>query len=121
MNEQNGEAVIILCKCGRYHKAYGIRTENIGNNWICTWAFPIKEGSAKREGYDKTSIKGSITFANEYPGCPYCGGNNLTVCSCGHLNCTMLKDGRFTCEWCGAQGEISDYTGEETIAAGSDV
>ena len=114
------EAVIVLCKCGEHHKTYGIRAEKRGqNSWACTWAFPIKEAAAKREGYDKSSVKGNITFEDEFPGCPYCGGHNWTVCSCGHLSCTIIRDGIFTCEWCGAQGEIDDYTGE-AITAGMD-
>lgn len=76
-----------------------------------TWAFPIKESSAKHEGYDPSSVSGNIIFADEYPGCPYCGGRNMTVCSCGHLNCTIVTNGVFTCEWCGTQGTNGDYTG----------
>lgn len=88
------EAVIVLCKCGKHHRTYGIRTEKRGiDKWAYTWAFPIKENVAKREGYDKTSIKGDVIFTDEFPGCPYCGGYKLTVCSCGHLNCTVLKKG----------------------------
>ena len=120
MNEIN-DAVVVLCKCGKHHKTYGIRAEKReSDSWACTWAFPIKESSAKREGYDKSSIKGNIVFTEEFPGCPYCGGRNWTVCSCGHLNCTLVTNGIFTCEWCGAQGTISDYTGE-AISAGMDL
>ena len=120
MREAN-EAVIVLCKCGERHKTYGIRAEKRGrDNWAFTWAFPIKEDSANREGYDKSSVKGNISFDGEYPGCPYCGGYSWTVCSCGHLSCTVVKNGVFTCEWCGAQGTIGDYTGE-AITAGMDL
>lgn len=115
------EALVVLCKCGETHKSYGIRTEKKDKKrWELTWAFPIKESAAKREGYDRTSIGGEISYASEYPGCPYCGRRELTVCSCGHLNCTVLKNGVFTCEWCGAQGTIGDYTGE-AITAGMDL
>lgn len=114
------EAVIVLCKCGEAHKSYGIRAEKITpRHWEFTWAFPIKDASAKREGYDKTEIGGEIDFSTEYPGCPYCGKRGFTLCSCGHLNCTILKDGLFTCEWCGTQGTIGDYTGG-AISAGTD-
>ena len=119
MNEQN-EAVIVLCKCAEVHKTYGIRTERqSGDRWSFTWAFPIKEDSARREGYDKSFVKGVITYEENYPGCPYCGGRKWVVCSCGHLNCSVMKNGIFTCEWCGAQGMIGLYTGE-AIAAGMD-
>ena len=118
--EHGKEAVVVLCKCGEVHKTYGIRAEKNGqNNWTFTWAFPIKELTSKREGYDQASVKGSISFADDYPGCPYCGGKNCTVCSCGHLSCTILKNKAFTCEWCGVQGTVEAYTGE-AISAGSD-
>lgn len=120
MNETK-EALILLAKCAEQHKTYGIRSEKVSSNhWRNTWAFPIKESSAKREGYDKTSISGIIEFAEDYPGCPYCGGKELILCSCGHLNCTITKNGLFTCEWCGAQGTVGTYNGE-TINASMDL
>ena len=119
MNEIN-EAVVVLCKCGKAHKTYGIRAEKAGlNHWRFTWAFPIKESSAKHEDYDKTSISGNIEWTEEYPGCPYCEKTDFTVCGCGHLCCTILKDGLFTCEWCGSTGKIGIYTGQ-SISAGAD-
>lgn len=119
--ERSKEAVIVLCRCGEVHKPYGIRAEkNSIDNWTFTWAFPMKEDSAKREGYDHASISGRIIFNDEYPGCPYCGGRRITVCSCGHLSCTIVKTGLFTCEWCGLKGPVGDYTGER-ISAGTDI
>ena len=114
------EAVVRIAKCGERHKTYGMRLEKTGyDRWLTTWAFPIKESSAKREGYDKVQVKGDISFADDYPGCPYCGDHGLTLCSCGHLSCTILRNNIFTCEWCGTQGRIGDYSGE-TITAGTD-
>lgn len=114
------EAVVLLAKCGESHKAYGIRAESsMANHWRLTWAFPVKESSAKREGYDKTSISGNIDFTNEYPGCPHCGGHQLTVCSCGHIGCTIVRRGKYTCEWCGSEGELGGYNGA-AIKAGLD-
>lgn len=115
------EAVIVLAKCAHSHKTYGMRVEKNGkDNWNVTWAFPIKENSAKREGYDKTTVKGNIRFSDEYPGCPYCGGTQLTICSCGHLGCTVVNNGIYTCEWCGSRGEWGGYGGE-AITAGMDL
>ena len=111
------EAVIVLAKCGHSHKTYGMRAEKVGiNHWRINWAFPIKEASAKREGYDKTTVKGQIKFTDEYPGCPYCGGHQLTVCSCGHIGCTRTNEGVYRCEWCGTTGQIDSYSGEAIIA-----
>lgn len=115
------EAVVVLCKCGKVHKTYGIRTERLsGKRWNMTWAFPIKESAGKREGYDKVSVSGDIMMTNDYPGCPYCGLKNITVCQCGHISCTITRGNIFTCEWCGEQGQISEYMGEK-ISAGMDI
>ncbi len=120
MND-NKEAVIVLCKCGEVHKTFGIRAEKIqSNHWMFTWAFPIRDDSAKREGYDKSTVIGLIESTENYPGCPYCNQINFTVCNCGHISCTILRNGVFTCEWCGAQGTIGEYGGE-TIKAGNDL
>lgn len=114
------EAAVILAKCPKHHRTYGIRTEMLTRNrWQLTWAFPVKEASAKREGYDQTTISGSLEFSPEYPGCPYCGSCQLTVCSCGHISCTVKEGGQSACVWCGRRGELGEYTGG-TIAANGD-
>ena len=72
MSETN-EALILLAKCAEQHRIYGISLEKVSNDhWRNIWTFPINETSAKREGYDKTSISGIIEFAEDFPGCPYC-------------------------------------------------
>lgn len=116
------EAVVLIVKCSECHKAYGIRMEKSGCDcWLTTWAFPIKESSAKREGYDRVQVKGNISFADDYPGCPYCGGHEITLCtSCGHLSCTHPVGGIQTCEWCGSQGRLGDFDGSYAITAGMD-
>ena len=121
MNEFT-EALVVLSKCGEVHKTYGIRTEKKSvDSWAFTWAFPIRESSAKREGYDKSSIRGNIQCTEEYPGCPYCKQRNFIFCSgSGHINCYVVKGDTFTCEWCSMQGKLVDYTGE-AIKAGTDL
>ena len=119
---KQNEAVIILCKCGRRHKTFGIRTELIGRDcWEMNWAFPIKDATAGREGYDKTDIRGNIKIAESFPGCPYCEGKEYVLCStCGHLSCQIMNGDIFTCEWCGNTGLIEGYSGETQIIAGTD-
>ena len=119
MREFN-EAVVLIAKCGESRRTYGMRLEKTGHDRrLATWAFPIRESSAKRGGYDKVQIKGDISFSDDDPGCPCCGGYGLTLCACGHLSYTILRNDIFTCEWCGTQGKIGDYSGE-AIAAGTD-
>jgi len=106
------EATVALCRCKETHKTYGVRFEKVSEgNWKYTWAFKIKESSAKREGYDGTIIDGRIFPDEEYPGCPYCGEKYFVVCSCGKLNCHTHNSGLFKCEWCGLEGELSTYDG----------
>ncbi|NCC02137.1 MAG: hypothetical protein EOM34_15990 [Clostridia bacterium] len=114
------EAVIALCKCGESHKAYGVRFERIDSNtWQYTWAFPINEKAAKREGYDSTKINGNILPSEDYPGCPYCGSKYFMVCSCGKLNCNIVSpDETATCNWCGSTGYVSNYEGDGFTAGG---
>lgn len=115
------DAVIVMAKCAEGKRTYGIRTERRDRNaWKMTWCFPINESTARREGYDKTTIAGAVSFSENYPGCPFCGGKAITVCSCGHIGCTILVDGVYTCGWCGAQGRTEQYKGE-SIVAGQDV
>lgn len=114
------EAKIALCKCKETHKTYGVRFEQMSNGWKYTWAFPIKENVAKREGYDATILKGTLVQDTEYPGCPYCGAKYFIVCgTCGKLNCnTGIIAGKFTCEWCSTIGEIVGYDGSGVKSGG---
>ena len=106
------EARIALCKCKETKKIFGVRMEKAQDGWNCTWAFPISEKSAKREGYDATVLKGNIGWTSEYRGCPYCGTKAFIVCeSCRGLNCHTSTSEYFTCEWCGSTGRLVDYDG----------
>ncbi|GHS85652.1 hypothetical protein AGMMS49957_02210 [Synergistales bacterium] len=107
------EAVIALCKCKKNKKLYGVRFERTSMNaWQYTWAFPIKEATARREGYEGTTITGNVEPAADYPGCPYCGSKYFVVCQCGKLNCNISDSGLFTCEWCGMTGELTIGIGD---------
>ena len=115
------EARIALCKCQEGRKIYGVRFEKVAENWKYTWAFPIKESSAKREGYDNTKIIGNIYPDTKYPGCPYCKARSFVICSCGKLNCNNSKNKEaFKCEWCGKTGKLVEYGGEG-FQSGSDL
>jgi hypothetical protein len=115
------EVVIILCRCPEARRTIGIRTEQIGaNNWEMTWAFPIKEESANREGYGAATISGSVGSSADFNGCPICGTKNFILCaSCGKVYCNHAKRGHTTCPWCGAKGMLG---GAENVSfsAGGD-
>ena len=118
-------AGVILAKCGAHSGTFGIRVEQRENDWVSTWAFRIDDGKAKREGFDKTTIKGAFRPVDGYPGCPYCGGDELVQCGCGKMIC--YKEGgahgkterkseskSFRCPWCGAKieeiNEVESFT-----------
>ena len=115
------EATVALCKCGKSHKTYGVRFEKVGKKrWEYTWAFPVQEATAKREGYDETTIVGNIEPRKDYPGCPYCSSSSFVICSCGKLCCYNGLTGLFTCEWCGETGELGGYYDGSGIKSGGD-
>lgn len=105
------EARIALCKCKEGQRIYGVRFERMGDNWKYTWAFPVKEASAKRENYDKTKIVGKIVPDCDYPGCPFCKTKDFVVCHCGKLSCHNEGVTKFTCNWCGLTGTLGSYDG----------
>ncbi len=115
------EAMVLLAKCTLTHKTYGMRTENANGQWLRTWAFPIAEESAKHENYDQSTISGNIVDSPDYPGCPYCGSKDVTVCSrCHHLSCLQAERNTAACEWCGTSGIVAAYSGQ-AISASNDV
>ncbi len=115
----NIEAQVALAKCREGKRIYGVRFEKTSLGWKYNWAFELSDKRAKSEQYDNTKIKGTIYPDPEYPGCPYCGGHSFVVCmNCGKLNCNNSDDKIFTCEWCGAKGELTKYEGEGFDSSG---
>jgi hypothetical protein len=137
-------ASVILAKCHKHNRTFGIRVELRENDWISTWAFPIDEAKAKREGFDRNKIKGSLRATPEYPGCPYCGGKDLVQCGgCEKMSCyggntgiekkperkqEKRADGKpqnkydgvsFRCHWCGVMIEEIETVESFSIKSGN--
>ena len=113
------EARIAVCKCKETKKTYGVRFEKFGEYWKYTWAFPVEESSAKRQGYEDTELKGGLIPDAKYPGCPYCGAKYFVVCGdCHKLNCNIGNSNIFRCEWCNEEGILSDYQGDGVTSGG---
>jgi hypothetical protein len=107
MCKQNVVVVIALCR--KSGEINGVRFEEINkNHWESDWAFKIKAKTANREGYDKAQISGSITLAEDYPGCRYCNAKGLLLCSCGTLICNDGSQSRYRCSKCGITGTVSN-------------
>ena len=98
-------ATIVMAKCSKTKKLFGMRVEQRGNDWIRTWAFPLDEEKARNEGFDKNKL--SISGVdNDYPGCPHCGDGGFTKCTCSKIGCsgaTVTNEGKmsYICPWCG--------------------
>jgi hypothetical protein len=105
MKEKKINARVAVCKCPTNKRVFGIRLEERNSDWVRTWAFKIDEDKARREGFDKETVSGTLNLIPEYPGCPYCGTANIAQCGCGKLFCFTGKDTTLTCPWCGQTGE----------------
>lgn len=113
-SEDKVQAKVILAKCpyakSKSENAFGMRIQKHGADWYRTWAFKIDMEKAHNEGYDKEVTAGSFMPDYGYPGCPYCGTDNLAQCSCGKSFCFkkeseyLTREMRITCPWCGKSG-----------------
>ncbi len=111
------EASVILAKCGN-KKLYGIRIEKRAGDWVRTWAFPISEENAAKEGFDQTSFTGNFFTDEEYPGCPYCGAKKCFVCgNCGKVSC-YEGGSQVVCSWCGTSMKTSSDSGTMDVTGG---
>ena len=115
------EANIVLFKCTKTHNLFGVRVQKFSDgDWYRTWAFRIKESSAKAEGFDKTPIKGNLYATKEYPGCPDCGTKSFVQCNnCKKLSCWNGED-HLTCPWCGNEMRNITEATEKFNVSGND-
>jgi hypothetical protein len=103
-------ATVVLARCSKTKKCFGIRVEQRGKDWIRTWAFPIDEYKAKHEGFDKNKVNLS-GVDKDYPGCPHCGNEGFGKCTCDKIGCLggmqnieAFRKGKaedYSCPWCG--------------------
>jgi hypothetical protein len=104
-------AVVVMARCNRENASFGIRfEEDAQKNWVGTWAFPVKISSGQREEYEKNSIKGSVSFTEDYPGCPYCKARNIVLCgTCKKVSCYNNSDIRTVCPHCKKSNIVSGH------------
>lgn len=110
------DAFAVSAICGKYRKPFGFTVNPETHGGTIIWAFPMKEGQAKREGYESKSVSGTLTYASNYNGCPYCGSKDFWFCSCGAVVCF---DGNMTqtCPKCGWHGKLK-YLESVTVKGG---
>jgi hypothetical protein len=99
---------VVAARCGQTAAGFGIRFERSGEtHWSATWAFALKESAAKREGYDRSEIGGTIQLDPSYPGCPHCAKSALVRCgTCGQVSCWNGETRLVTCPWCRNRARI---------------
>ena len=107
--ERKLKVVIVVAQCSKTKNLYGMRFEEASpNNWLVNWAFPIKQKTAKHEGYTENKIRGSFNFTEEFPGCPYCEAEASFVCdNCQTIACYDGKAAEVTCPGCNSRAKIS--------------
>ena len=99
--------MVVVTMCAKKKQAFGIRFEELAaSQWAATWAFPIQAAVAKREGYDRTELRGAFAFAESYPGCPFCLARSIVKCPCGKVACWDSDVRTVVCPWCGHQGQL---------------
>lgn len=100
------KAFVIKAKCAKTKQPYGITVDPEGRNLKYVWAFKLKEGQAKREGYDRQQASGAESLDKNFPGCPYCGAKQFVHCSrCGTTICYHGEE-MLTCPECGLTSRI---------------
>ena len=115
----NRRVVVFTALCSVTRKVFGVRLENIQKDrWIADWAFAINADVAKREGFDKTTIQGTFSLSDKYPGCPHCKQQWIAACSCSALTCAMLGIEIIKCPSCGQTGMLTEEL--KQIRAGTD-
>jgi hypothetical protein len=121
----NPKVAIVMARCSHSKQSFGIRLEEkISGNWLADWAFPLKESTAKKEGYYNNQIIGSFSIDPAYPGCVYCERKNFCLCSgsqlspCNKVGCAGEQESNYTCPWCGAKSKIEGLI--QSLDSGTD-
>ena len=118
------KATVFVQKCGRTGKLFGVRVQQMEDgDWYRTWAFPIDEQRANREGYQNTHIENSwLPAAEGYPGCPYCGSRDFFLDPvCRKFSCSHGGD-VVTCPWCSGTYNVVPATEKFTFdLSGGDI
>ena len=101
MNKLSKEAFAIMAMCEETKKPFGITVNPQQGHYAFTWAFKINSDQAKREGYDRKNVCGTVTYDSDFNGCPHCGAKQFYMCNqCKKVVCYHGKE-VVTCPNCG--------------------
>ena len=78
MSKLSKDAFAIMAMCEKTKEPFGITVDPRNGCYAFAWAFKIKKEQAKREGYDKTHVRGVVMYDDNFNGCPHCGAKIST-------------------------------------------
>lgn len=81
MSKLSKDAFAIMAMCEKTKEPFGITVDPRNGCYAFAWAFKIKKEQAKREGYDKTHVRGMVMYDDNFNGCPHCGAKNFYICN----------------------------------------
>lgn len=131
--ENGPNVVIVMARCSHNKGYFGVRFEEnkVGDQglpfrlhlnpkrlWVADWAFAIESEVGRKEGYDKSEIRGTISMGITYPGCPHCNGRSIFRCSCRKVACWDGKSQMVTCPYCGMTGLVNGQI--DRLSSGGD-
>lgn len=106
MGKLSKGAFAVMAMCEKTKENFGITVDPRQGHYAFCWGFKIKEGQGKREGYDKKTVRGAVSFDNDFNGCPYCGSKQFYICNrCGKVVCYHGQE-MVTCPNCGASSAL---------------
>lgn len=106
MSKLSKDAFAIMAMCEKTKEPFGITVDPRNGCYAFAWAFKIKKEQAKREGYDKTHVRGMVMYDANFNGCPHCGAKNFYICNrCGKVVCYHGQE-VVTCPNCGSSSTL---------------
>ncbi|MCC8037084.1 MAG: hypothetical protein LIP02_02965 [Bacteroidales bacterium] len=117
MGKLHKGAFAVMGMCKKAREPFGITVDprdERGTHFAFCWGFKIKAEQAKREGYDRKSVRGSVEYDRDFNGCPHCGSKLFWLCH--HCNTFVCWDGEtqmVTCPKCGCGGQLQP---QESVA-----
>ena len=106
MSKLSKEALAIMAMYEETKMPIGITVDPRQGCYAFTWAFKINPDQTKRDGYDRTNVRGAVMYDPEFNSCPYCGSNQFCICNrCKKVVCYHSQE-YVTCPNCGISSSL---------------
>jgi hypothetical protein len=111
----------VVARCAKTSGGFAIRFEKqADSSWLATRTTPLQEQATAREGYGATEVRGVMSIAPDYSGCPACKAKSYFQCGrCSRVNCWDGVTKTIECSWCGnsgpIEGSIKDLKGASDV------